>query len=1251
MILFGNYINGRNEYFFIRDESSQKITWLLFRKSAIIEGVEVQLLDDDFTQKNNNYDYFSKFLVSGLMVSITDTKLFGNLHIANNLAELYTKAFSKNYKNTETKENESQILLQKSNSEMDYIHYVEQRQNLADIVGSKTRVIQSVEIKFKSSVVTANNFDNSTSMSKTIKRIVKGIEWEDYDIFSESQKENTNVVLATKAKTIQQLRIAHDLSWYFDINGKSKKDYRVIDSMDKLKTLLTMEIGNVKLWSVDVETTGLKCFGGKNRKHFDHVVSLMMSWREDQAIFIPIDMAYMKNIEPDWVAVLKPALESIDAVGHNISFDARALLTEFGVNLNIAYDTQQLNFNINSRDAKFHNSLKYLEHRYFGVDTLELSDIFGTKKLAGLFRYLPQQLALIYACPDVDYNLQLFYFLWDKLPVSCRKTFKLDMDTMKNITKMDCIGNRVNLLFATEYRKANNKDMNVLKDLIFKAVGQTLMANEFIEKTAKDPALLNLMDWELEEYAEIFFSSSDYKNARFEFNVDSNKVLGKVLFNMLKYPIQGISEKTGEPMVNASTFKALLRENLESGDSGYLKKDIPSAVADIPQLKNEKVPPLIKKDEYNRLKYPIVLLIIEYRLRYKRNSTFFKQLLDESVDGYYYTSSRMASAETFRIINVVQTLQGFMKQMIVPYSDDHYMLVFDFSQIEYRYMAGMADVRDLIKNLNNPRADFHRECCALLHNIKPWLVTSKMRKAGKSLNFAIPYGMGVNSIAKDLYGHVDKHTRADANIQLAQWQKSFHKIWDLLETKRDFAVANGYVESLLGRRRYFYGEEGIDEWRRTLSSRVKAGVRRAAGNFPIQEGAADLFKIALNRFRARLEKEGLGDLVLTTATIHDELVNSVHKSVNPYYLYKIIYEECMLNIKGHPRYYAGISICDNWYEGKDDLYEAPIEFVEYMINERKDISNQKFLTYEHPKDTVTRDIKEFMKNLFITEFTKIGLDIHNPVQDTRILLDNLEDYFLREKISVYFRPLKGRTVDKKYDDDKFLAALESFIVEAGNLDKYTVLYPDNKPGIHKAYISKNGYSDTTDVADKIQESTTTTSFFTAEEKLASIVSDLDSLLSDEVDEQSSKDIDNFNEISSVDALAMLEAEEDFELFGDASAYYYFDDTPADLPKSETYEFEDMLNNPDKYIKLYDSFSNKVRITSDKLILNYTGVSKETRKDLEDYLVNFQVPEGTLGASTVVVKIGSNLQNEHIYIKDYDLQQIQRIMENDKTLSC
>lgn len=1243
MILFGEYKNGIKNFWFIRYEANKEIVWTLFNKQVYINGTNFTLSEADLVTAN--VDILNRFFVGGYATTIQSCGISGTVNLVTEMVNEFNKMNSDSYETTTTSESfENGVKkIEIKNYTSDYNYFNSVRYSLQNIF------INFSGIKNRVSFYVFESLENNVSVStSSFRKFVKRIEWEDFDLFSNQNKEVNNSILATRAKTLQQLRLSFDLSWYFDSKGRPKKKYKIINNVNDLELLVKEKFSNIELWSVDVETTGLNCYNlnpNKTYNAYDHIVSLMLSWERDQAIFIPIDMVYMPNIEPEFIHILKPWLEKIPAVGHNISFDGRAILCDYGIELNIMFDTQQLNFCKNCYGAKMRNGLKYLEHKHFNVDTLELSDIFGTKKLAGLFRYLPRELSLIYACPDVDYDLQLFFLLWEQLPTSCRKTFKLDMETMKNVTRMDCIGNRVNIDFAKAYREANNKDMQILEELIYRVVGQNLLIKEFSERLKARMISGEISDEGAKAEFENFCSSNEFKTATRKFKVDSNKELGRILFQELNYPVVEVSQKTGEPAVNAKTFKRLLREVKTeiTPEDEYLKQDIKSAVADIPQLAGQKIPPLIKKEDFNRLKYPLALLITEYRLRFKRNSTFFKQLLDENIDGYYFTSSKMANAETFRIINVVQTLQGFMKQMIIPYSDDHYLLVFDFSQIEYRYMAGMANVTELVARLNNYRADFHRECCALLHNIKPWLVTSKMRKEGKSLNFAIPYGMGVNSIAQNLFGVVNEHTKKQANVQLSQWQKSFHQIWDCLEEKRDQACRYGYVESLLGRRRYFY-EDDYKKWKSELAGRKKASVRRAAGNFPIQEGAADLFKIAFNRFRARLKKEGLDQLVLTTATVHDELVNSVHKSVNPYFLYKIIMEECMLNIKGHPRYFAGISICDNWHEGKDDLYEAPMEYVAHIVNECPEISNVKFRTFDNPKEQVLTDIKHYMRDVFVRDFGAVGFNMNSKIQDFKNLMDKLEDYFLREKLAVYY-PSREKP-NKKYENDTFVRALEEFLLQEGPLDEYEIIYPDDYPEGTHAVLNKSGrFFGEIRPQVEAELSNTKTSFFNEDIKKENNDLQLDdNILSLDIDTSLGLDdntiLDDEVELSSVDQLMLLEIEEG-DLFGDTSAYYYFDTDLSDNT-SDSIDTEDVLSHPEKYIKMYDSFSSNIRISSDKLIINFLNVNEVTREKVKQYLNNYLVTKETLGALEVIIKIGGHLNNTNLFVKGCDVKALQNL---------
>lgn len=1246
MILAGECTLKTNKYYFVRVDKSKDISWYLFADKVYIDGHLTYFNANSF-YANPKLKAYEKFLVAASSTSIENMRVWGNPQLINTVVEKFNQVQKLSFKEVNTKDFEHNgKIIQRVEKYLGDYHYITETiiKDAQDIAPLRDLTNFKGETSFIDISIKDFTLVTKVNLKGTFNTFAKELNWQDINLFDNSNsKEMQNSILATKAKTVQQLRLLYDLSWYFDENGKSKKNYRVINTLDDLQYLADNVFPKIELWSVDIETTGLNCYLGEHPENFDHIVSIMMSWQKDQAIFIPVNMAYMINIPDGYMNILQPFLETIPAVGHNIAFDARGTFCDYGVELNLTHDTQQLNFNLNCHRAKFNNSLKYLEHKHFGVDTLELKDIFGSKKLAGLFRYLPEQLALIYACPDVDYNLQLFYLLYEQLPVMCRKAYALDMKTMKNIYKMDCFGNRVNIELATKLKKANDTDMELLKELIFKVAGQTIMSNQYADKLLALHGTGTIDDEKLIEMASDFQNSDEYQNARYSFNLDSTKVLANVMYTMMKYPVQGVSETSGDPTVDANALDSLLQIN-NTTPSEYLKSDIKSAVSYIEEFKDEDIPPLISKNVYNSKTYPLALLIIEYRLRYKRHTTFFKQLLETSTDGYYYTSSKMSAADTFRIINTIQTLQGYMKQLIIPHSDDHYLLVFDFSQIEYRYMAGMAGVTDLVQNLNNPRADFHRECCALLHNIKPWNVTNKMRKAGKSLNFAIPYGMGVYSIAQALYSKVDGTTRILAQRQLNSWQKSFHLIWDFLETKRDFALENGYVDSILKRRRYFFSESSNDkvendnnlkQWKLSMSKAQKASIRRASGNFPIQSGAADLLKIAINRYRERLEKEGLGDLVITTASVHDELVNSVHKSVNPYFLYKIIYEECMLHIQGHPRYYAGISICDNWAEGKADLYEAPMEFVEYML--KQPIANEKFIYQDDAKNKVLSDIRAYMKSAFIDEFNKLGFDINNPVQDLAKIMAGLQDYFIREKLGVYY-PLpqdKSRgSINKKFEDDAFVRSFEEFLIKEGTLEQYEIIYPEGYYFGERGILTKQGRLQKDET---ISETDAKTSYFTneisKEPKLVNGAPIFDLDFDDDLDLEN----ENLDQINlSLDALKLYEFEEGVDLFGTSELLYQ-----SFVNRSEILsEQEDIEQHPEKYIKIYDSYSSKVRVASNGLYLDFGGVPQSNRESILKYLNSFAVESDTLGAIEIVIKKGNFYDKTGVFVKDYSITDLQ-----------
>ncbi len=1245
------------EYAFTRIETAEKIGWYLYDIRREIDGVERAI--SIFNLEDFNIKGLEPFLVCASEVSTTEYRSFGNLFLLNRInkalsgallvdysyvndelrhTDVTTKGMSKEIDSENPDDLEfgvdapaklEELYVYEGKSKDAYLSYEKvSKKTMLGVVGNKINAKNLGKAKArvtKQGLFSRLNFSYDdvtlttmyTSNTSFNKRKQFDIAWESMETMSTSIAKFTEMNMAVKAKTLSQLRMLKDLSHLFHPNGKFKKNYEVVDTLERLKELADTVFPKIKFWAFDVESTGLNFFTSPTGEGMDHIVSIMFAWKKGHAIFIPIDMINMPNVPKGFWDILRPWLESIPCGGHNIGFDARAVFVETGIKIKIMHDTQILNFNINTRRAKFNNGLKYLEEKYLKIQSLELKDIFGTSKLAGLFRYLPRDLALAYACPDVEAWLELFEILWAKLPITGRKAYNLDMRTLVHIYQADCNGTRINIDLAKQLRDINNRDMKTIQYLIYKYVGQALEEKNYITELAYEMENNNLTDEDAERLVEEFYSSARYKDAKYEFNINSDPKLADVMYNMLEYPKLTFSIKTNKPAVNAGALKELLKAKTDSS-TGWLTADVPSAMTEL----NADAECLISAEKFNTHVYGLPILISEYRLRHKRDTTFYHAVIDKSINGVYYTQSKLASAETFRIINTIQVLQGFLKKLCIPTSKDHWMLVFDFSQIEYRHMGGLAHVKSLVTNLSRFRADFHTECCALLKNIQPWLVTSAMRKQAKSINFAIPYGMGIASIAQSLFDAITEITKIDAAKQYNKWLETFHEIKELLDKFREMALEQGYVENELGRRRYFYDDEidpDVFNWRSLLDKAKEKAIERAAGNYPIQSGAADLFKIAFCRFRERLEKEGLAEYVLTSALVHDELQNSVSKEVNPYYLYKIIWEECMLTLKGHPRYFAGISIVDNWYEGKDDLFEAPIEFVDYIIKSGK--ADEKFKYCDDPKTMVLNDIREYMTSVFVKEFKEIGVDCTSNKIDLKHLLENLQDYFVRGKVPLYHKPLEKPNF-KAYENDGFIRGMEVMCLSLGYHDTIEFIYPEGYYAGSRAFVSKDSRA-------FVQEDGTLFTTF----------------IKNVVPEEVHTEMDGF-ELDSLDLLDMLEndelelsldTDEGFEYGG---PIYFRNDNNYGTP--EVFTDKESLIDAGKF-ESYGLGDAKVFAETHRLIIDIGDTELSQREELEEYINTIAVPEDTFGCREVCIKLYSSMDYTGVYVCLYDLDKINNIL--------
>lgn len=313
-----------------------------------------------------------------------------------------------------------------------------------------------------------------------------------------------------------------------------------------------------------------------------------------------------------------------------------------------------------------------------------------------------------------------------------------------------------------------------------------------------------------------------YSEAGREFNVNSTKQLGTVLFEEMQIPCK---KKT---------------------KSGYSTKA---------EVLEELAPD-----------YPIVKLILEYRSLAKLKSTYCDGLLKViQADGRIHTSFNQVETRTGRISSLEPNLQNIpirtelgreMRRFFVAESGST-LIDADYSQIELRVLAALANDENMINAFNNGE-DIHKTTAAQVFNLPPEMVTPLLRSRAKAVNFGIVYGIGAFSLAKDI-GVSVKEAKDYINGYLHHFSGVAEYMDKMIETAKD----NGYAETLFHRRRYLPELASSNHMMRAFGERV-------ARNMPIQGTAADIIKIAMIRVCESLEKENMKSRLILQ--VHDELI-------------------------------------------------------------------------------------------------------------------------------------------------------------------------------------------------------------------------------------------------------------------------------------------------------------------------------------------------------------------------------------------
>ncbi len=396
---------------------------------------------------------------------------------------------------------------------------------------------------------------------------------------------------------------------------------------------------------------------------------------------------------------------------------------------------------------------------------------------------------------------------------------------------------------------------------------KVLTAMEF-EGIRIDEGFLNDYSKELEREAKAA-EESVYKQAGVRFNLASPKQLGEVLFEKLQLDPKAKKTKTGQ---------------YATGEDVLLKL----------AAQNKIVDDILVFREYTKLKSTYVDAL---------------PLMINKKTGRVHTSYAQAVAVTGRLSSNNPNLQNIpvrtdrgreIRKAFIPRDKDHVLVSADYSQIELRIVAAISGDVNMCEAFTTGK-DIHTATAAKVFNVEEKDVTKEMRYKAKSVNFGIIYGQGAFGLAENL-----GIPRAEAKEIIDNYKKQFPNIQKYMDDTINFAKETGYVETLMGRKR----------WLRDINSAnftVRGFAERNAINSPIQGSAADMIKLAMIKIHAEFKKQNFKSKMLLQ--VHDELVFDAHRSELE--IIKPVILNCMQTALALPNGVptdAEIGFGENWLE-------------------------------------------------------------------------------------------------------------------------------------------------------------------------------------------------------------------------------------------------------------------------------------------------------------------------------------------------
>ncbi len=568
---------------------------------------------------------------------------------------------------------------------------------------------------------------------------------------------------------------------------KVKTDgFQPVLNQEQLQTLKE-ELDNANLLVLDTETTSLdarhaKLVGISICTNLENCWYIPVGHRLEDGSLVPeqLDAETVKEF-------LLPYLldEGLPKLCHNLKYDYTVISQNYGIHLaGPLFDTMIAAYLIEPTKRSYKLDDLCQEH---DVELTPFNEVVGDDKRENCFAYVEIQRASDYSCEDVYGTLLLWQMYQSKLEeLGVGDLFTdMEMPLVSVLSEMELAGVGLDPLVLSELLEEFTAKLEVLKKEIHSLAGE-------------------------------------------EFNINSPKQLGRILFEELRLP-HGRKTKTGY----STDMKTL-----------------------------EKLAP----------KHDLPAKVIEYRGLAKLLSTYVEKLgrLRDKKTGRVYTSFNQTVTATGRLSSSNPNLQNIpirtedgnrIREAFIP-EKNMVFLSADYSQIDLRVLAHYSQDEALLYAFKNGE-DIHSRTACELFSVSPLLLTSEMRRVAKSINFGIVYGMSSYGLSGQL-----GISRKDAKKFIDRYFGLYTGVKQFMEEVIEQARKDGYVTTLCNRRR------ALPEIN-AKNKNVREFAERTALNTPIQGTAADIIKLAMIEVQKVIAKEKLSARLLLQ--IHDELVFELPK--------------------------------------------------------------------------------------------------------------------------------------------------------------------------------------------------------------------------------------------------------------------------------------------------------------------------------------------------------------------------------------